>query len=192
MSLRYALLALLQVGPFSGYDLQKLFAESVGYVWHAPDSQIYPELRRMEADGLIAGEDQARGERGRRRLYRVTDAGDQAFAEWMDSPLEYTRLRDPAHLRAAYLESADPAAARAFLEGHVSHHTELRRRWEDEIARIESGEHPMLSRRLAKTPDEAHEKVVAFKLFAYEGLVDRARSEIRWARRGLRLLDRLG
>jgi PadR family transcriptional regulator AphA len=56
MSLRYALLALLRVGPLSGYDLQKQFSLSVGHVWHAPDSQIYPELRKMEAAGLVEGE----------------------------------------------------------------------------------------------------------------------------------------
>ncbi|MEO2119555.1 MAG: PadR family transcriptional regulator, partial [Microbacterium sp.] len=67
MSLRYALLALLRVGPLSGYELAKQFTQSVGHVWHAPDSQIYPELRKMEADGLVEAEEQARGERGTRR-----------------------------------------------------------------------------------------------------------------------------
>ena len=86
MSLRYALLAILRVGPLSGYDLQKQFSQSVGHVWHAPDSQIYPELRKMETDGLVEGEEQPRGERGTRRLYHVTDAGNQAFLAWMRSP----------------------------------------------------------------------------------------------------------
>ena len=79
MSLRYALLALLRVGPMSGYDLQKQFSQSVGHVWYAPDSQIYPELRRMEADGLVEAEEQPRGERATRRLYHATDAGDRKF-----------------------------------------------------------------------------------------------------------------
>ena len=104
MSLRYALLALLRVGPQSGYDLQKQFSLSVGHVWHAPDSQIYPELRKMESEGLIEGEDQLRGERGTRRLYHMTSAGDEALLSWMESPLDYQRVRDPAHLRASYLE----------------------------------------------------------------------------------------
>ena len=86
MSLRYALLAILRVGPLSGYDLAKQFAQSVGHVWHAPDSQIYPELRKMEAEGLVEGEQQARGERGHRRLYHVTPAGDAAFTTWMAAP----------------------------------------------------------------------------------------------------------
>ena len=191
MSLRYALLALLRVGPMSGYELQKLFSESVGHVWHAPDSQIYPELKRMEAGGLIEGEEQARGERGRRRVYHVTDAGAADFFAWVNAPIEYSRVRDPAHLRAAYLESASPEAARAFLTAHAAQHTELLQRWQDEIARIRSGQHPMVQRRLAAVPESERERAVEFKVFAYEGLAQRAEAEIRWAESGLRLLERL-
>lgn len=191
MSLRYALLALLRVGPHSGYNLQKQFSLSVGHVWHAPDSQIYPELRRMESDGLIEGEDQVRGERGTRRLYHVTPAGDAAFVAWMAAPLDYPRVRDPAHLRAAYLEVATPDDARAFLRAHIEQwETELAR-WETELGRIDARASPMLVRRLAVTPEAEHERTVAYKRFAYEGLVDRARGEIEWARRGLDLVDSL-
>lgn len=191
MSLRYALLALLRVSPLSGYDLQKLFSESVGHVWHAPDSQIYPELRRMESEGLLQAEEQTRGERGRRRVYRTTDAGTEAFFAWFDEPLEYSRVRDPAHLRAAYLESADPRTARDFLTAHARQQAEALDRWQHEIDRIRSGEHPVLQRRLAAIPESERERAVAFKVFAYEGLVERAQTEIRWAERGLRLLDDL-
>ncbi|WP_279581330.1 PadR family transcriptional regulator [Fodinicola feengrottensis] len=51
MSLRHALLALLEAEPMSGYSLAKFFDQSVAYVWHAPHSQIYPELRRMSRPG---------------------------------------------------------------------------------------------------------------------------------------------
>lgn len=191
MSLRYALLALLRVGPLSGYELQKLFSESVGHVWHAPDSQIYPELKRMEADGLIRGEEQTRGERGRRRIYHVTARGSEDFFSWIETPLEYSRVRDPAHLRAAYLESASDESARDFLSAHARQHTELLQRWRDEIARIRSGEHPMVTRRLAAIPESERARAVEFKVFAYEGLAERAEAEIRWAQHGLALLERL-
>lgn len=191
MSLRYALLALLRVGPLSGYDLQKQFSLSVGHVWHAPDSQIYPELRKMETEGLIEGEEQTRGQRGTRRVYHVTDAGQSAYAEWMRSPLDYQRVRDPAHLRAAYLENTTPEAARAFLERHLSEWQSELDQWEQELRRIDARDNPMLVRRLAVTPPVDHEKTVAFKRFAYEGLVDRANGEIAWARRGLELVERL-
>ncbi len=191
MSLRYALLALLRVGPQSGYDLQKQFSLSVGHVWHAPDSQIYPELRKMESEGLVEGEDQLRGERGTRRLYHVTPAGDAAFVAWMAAPLDYQRVRDPAHLRAAYLEVAAPDEARAFLRAHIAQWESELEQWEGELRRIDARDNPMLMRRLAVTPPEQQDRTVAYKRFAYEGLVERARGEIEWARRGLELVDAL-
>jgi PadR family transcriptional regulator, regulatory protein AphA len=191
MSLRYALLALLRVGPLSGYDLQKQFAESVGHVWHAPDSQIYPELRKMESEGLVQAEEQTRGERGTRRLYHVTDAGDRAYLDWMASPLNYQRVRDPAHLRAAYLETTTPESARRFLAAHVTQWERELEQWQGEIARIDARANPMLVRRLAVTAPSDRDRTAAYKRFAYEGLVDRARAEIEWAQRGLELVDRL-
>ena len=188
MSLRYALLALLRVGPLSGYELQKQFSVSVGHVWHAPDSQIYPELRKMDAEGLIEGEEQQRGQRGVRKVYHITPAGEQAFLDWMRTPLEYARVRDPAHLRAAYLEAVTPDVAREFFLAHISQWEGELSQWEGELLRIAALDNPMLVRRLEATPPDEHERTIAFKRFTYEGLVERARAEIDWARRGLGLV----
>ena len=53
MSLRFALLASLSARARTGYDLLQIFDSSIGFVWHAAHTQIYPELRRMEAEGLL-------------------------------------------------------------------------------------------------------------------------------------------
>lgn len=192
MSLRMALLAILRVGPLSGYELAKQFSGSVGHVWYAPDSQIYPELRRMEAGGLVAAEEQTRGERGTRRLYHVTDLGQSTFLEWMSSPLEYQRFRDPARLRAAYLEAATPEAVREFMHRHIIEWTNELAQFEGQIRQTDELTSPMLVRRLAVTAPEDYERTSAYKRFAYEGLVNRARVEIEWAQQGLALLERLG
>ena len=189
MSLRYALLAILRIGPLSGYELQKQFGQSVGHVWHAPDSQIYPELRKMEQAGLIEGEEQLRGERGTRRIYHVTPEGDADFAAWMTTPLDYQQVRDPAHLRAAYLESASPADACAFFRAHIAQWEKTHIAWEAELARVTEISSPMLQRRLAVIPAEVHAAAVAYKRHTYEGLLERARGEILWAQSGLRLVD---
>jgi|SRR5690606_35123619 len=190
MSLRYALLALLRVGPKSGYDLQKQFDTSVGHLWHAPDSQIYPELRRMEEAGLVRGEEQVRGTRGSRRVYHVTPEGEADYLTWIDGPLAYTRVREPASLKAAYLEAASPEAARAFLEEHIRHWRAELDQWEAELARIEARTSPVLQDRLAVTPEDDHDRVVAFKRLGYENLTGRARAEIAWAQRGLEVVGR--
>jgi DNA-binding PadR family transcriptional regulator len=185
------LLALLNVGPMTGYDLCKAFESSVGHVWYAADSQIYPELRRMERDDMIKGEDVPWGERGTKRLYRVTDHGVAAFQAWMNDTLEYSRVRDPAHLKAAYFEWAEPEAVRAQLRAHIKHHSELLGHWHERIREIDEVSNPMLRRRLERTPEQFKLRTIAFKRYAYEGLIGRSEQEIAWAEQGLRLLDEL-
>jgi DNA-binding PadR family transcriptional regulator len=191
MSLRYALLALLTVEPMTGYDLAKRFESSVDYVWHAPDSQIYPELRRMEKDGLLAGEEVPWGPRGKKKQYRITAEGTAAFREWINSPLEYSRERDPVHLKAAYLEWADPVSARAHMHAHIEYHTLRREQWAGMIQELRTGTSVMLVKRLAVTPKADHRRTTEYKIFTYEGLIARAETEIAWARRGLELIDSL-
>jgi PadR family transcriptional regulator, regulator of vanillate utilization len=190
VSLRYALLALLSAGPMTGYEISRRFQSSVGHVWHAPDSQIYPELRKMEADGLVTGEDVDAGPRGRKRLYRPTDQGTEAFREWMNAPLKYALDRDPAILRAAYLEWSSPEAARQMMHDHIEHFEALIKQYDRQVFEIDERLNAVLLRRLSGLPEETQHRVAAFKRFAYEGLIARAETEIGWARRGLRLLER--
>ncbi len=191
MSLRYALLALLTVEPMTGYDLSKQFQSSVSHVWHAPDSQIYPELRRMEKDGLLEGVEVAWGPRGKKREYHITDAGLEAFRSWMNETLSYPPERDPVHLKAAYLEWAEPDSARAQLEAHIANYIERRDDWLQKVAEIEGGTSIILGKRLAKAPVPEHARIQAFKKFTYDGLIARADQEIAWAESGLALLSEL-
>lgn len=191
MSLRYALLALLTAQPMTGYDLAKAFHSSVGHVWHAPDSQIYPELRRMQADSLVDGIPVPWGTNATKTEYRITDTGIAAFREWMATPLAYARERDPAHLKAAYFEWAEPDAARTQLRAHIVHFTEQRDQWREQLNTIRDRTHPILARRLEANPESEWPRITAYKLLSYEGLIDQADREIAWAQRGLRLVDEL-
>ena len=188
MSLRYALLALLTSEPMTGYDISRRFQSSVGQVWHAPDSQIYPELRKMEAEGLVEAEsvDDPRGEK---RFYRPTETGIVAFRTWMDTPLKYALDRDPAHLRAAYFEWADPGAAKQAMLDHIERYEDLMAQWQEQIDQIDDGSSPVLSRRLEGKDAAEQQRIASFKRFAYEGLLARADAEISWGRRGLALIE---
>lgn len=192
MSLRFALVALLTGQPMTGYEVSKRFGASVGHVWHAPDSQIYPELRRMEADGLLVGTAVPWGTSGTTKTrYDVTDAGREAFREWMCTPARPVPSRDPAFLRAAYLDQATPAAARAQLRAVRDFHTEQAEVFEATRATLADVSHPVLAARLDLLPRPEWERIIAFRIYAYDGLVARERTEARWAQDGLALVDEL-
>jgi PadR family transcriptional regulator, regulatory protein AphA len=113
MSLRYGLLDLLAGEPQSGYDLSQHFAISMGNVWPAQHSQIYPELAKLAADGLIT--QTGGGPRGR-KVYQTTPEGIEALRTWMrDSEPDYS-VRFEALLRIFCLWVLPLDEALAYLE----------------------------------------------------------------------------
>ena len=66
MSVKQALLALLEEGPRYGYQLRAEFEERTGATWPLNVGQVYTTLTRLERDGLVEGAGRRR--RGPRRL----------------------------------------------------------------------------------------------------------------------------
>ena len=192
MSLRHALLAILAVEPLTGYDLTKHFDRSAANVWHAPHSQIYPELRKLESAGLVTAQSVARGDHGVKRTYSITGAGLDVLVEWVEEPTPPAPVRDDFHLKATYLEYGSFANARRQFEAHLDYHEELRRRWDVHVQVLEQRSTALMRRRLEVMPEELHEALVAYKVHVYRGLAERARHEARWARQGIALADALG
>ncbi|MFJ2031467.1 PadR family transcriptional regulator [Streptosporangium sp. NPDC087985] len=117
MSLRFALLGLLTVsGPASGYDLTKLFESSINYAWQARHSQIYPELNKMAADGLITVEEE--GPRGR-KTYAITEEGARELRAWLIEREPSRSFRDEGALRAFLLPTLEPHEAAALLRAEA-------------------------------------------------------------------------
>jgi DNA-binding PadR family transcriptional regulator len=191
MSLRHALLAILAVEPLTGYDLTKYFDRSAANVWHAPHSQIYPELRKLESAGLVTAESVARGDHGVKRTYSITKAGLDVLVEWVEEATPPAPVRDDFHLKATYLEYGSFANARRQFEAHLDHHEELRRRWDVHVQVLEQRATALMRRRLEVMPEELHEALVAYKVHVYHGLAEQARHEARWARQGIALVNAL-
>jgi PadR family transcriptional regulator AphA len=118
MSLRFAVLGLLEDGPASGYTLTTRFERSLQlYAWSAKQSHIYPELGRLAEDGLIeVVEEGARG----RRTYAITDAGRAALREWLRSPAKPRAVRDEQALRLCLISALEPAEAREVVLGQLA------------------------------------------------------------------------
>ncbi|MEV4638602.1 PadR family transcriptional regulator [Actinoplanes sp. NPDC049548] len=114
MSLRHALLGLLVDTEQNGYDLTRRFEQTLsGHAWSAGHSQIYPELKRMTADGLIEVVDE--GSRGS-KVYGVTPAGRDELRRWMFSPPGEAPARNEFVLRLFLLSSLDLPDLRVLAE----------------------------------------------------------------------------
>jgi PadR family transcriptional regulator, regulatory protein AphA len=191
VSLRHALLALLEVRPMTGYELAKQFDTSAAYVWHAHHPQIYTELRRLADAGLVESEEAQRGAAATKRLYFLTDAGCDELTAWLSEVSEPARERDPMYLKATYFEYGSFDLARRHLRAHREHYGRVAAHWAAHADQLERRDTTLLRRRLAHAPRHAHDAIVAYKVHVYRGLTERARGEVRWAEQGLELVDRL-
>ncbi|HEY3311201.1 MAG TPA: PadR family transcriptional regulator [Anaerolineales bacterium] len=86
MSLDYAILGFLNYHPYSGYDLKKIFDNSVRHFWPADQSQIYRTLTKLMESGQVGMEKIAQQERPDRKVYHITDSGRAALREWLAGP----------------------------------------------------------------------------------------------------------
>lgn len=82
VALRDAVLAALLEGESSGYDLAKSFDASVANFWTATPQQLYRELERLAADGLIEARVVEQERRPNKRMFSLTDAGRAALREF--------------------------------------------------------------------------------------------------------------
>ena len=92
MSVRQALLALLEQGPMYGYQLRTEFERRTGSTWPLNVGQVYTTLTRLERDGLVTPHTAESGDDGEGHVvYRVTDAGRDEVAAWFTTPVARTQ-----------------------------------------------------------------------------------------------------
>jgi DNA-binding PadR family transcriptional regulator len=131
----YTILGLLSVQPdLSGYDIRKGIQQSIGYFWAESYGQIYPALKRMADEGLIALSKAGSRGRKRRQTYVITDAGRAALRQWLALPFHNEPPRNEFLLKLFFAGEASPDVAIA----HIQDLNERNRRWLVTIKTIEA------------------------------------------------------
>jgi DNA-binding PadR family transcriptional regulator len=87
MSVRHALLVLLEQGPRYGYQLRSEFEQHTGATWPLNVGQVYTTLTRLERDGLVL--ESGTDDEGH-VVYEITDPGRDEVAAWFTSPVSRT------------------------------------------------------------------------------------------------------
>ena len=109
----YVILGILAIHPNqSGYEIRKTVQQSVGFFWGESYGQIYPTLKRLAAEGLIAPSGVADGkQRTRRKEYSITAAGLESLKQWLAIPFRDDPPRDEFLLKLFFASDAGPGVA---------------------------------------------------------------------------------
>ncbi len=168
----YAVLGLLTLGERSGYELDKLTQRSIGYFWRPAKSKIYAILPRLVARGLADVSPVVQEGRPDKQLYRITEEGETALRDWLDSRESISGVaRDGLLLKLFFGGHAD-------LDSLVDQVSERKRLAEERLGELEAIEQRI----------DTEEDFFPY-LTLLHGLED-ARSTIVWAERALAELER--
>ncbi|MEV0334475.1 PadR family transcriptional regulator [Nocardia sp. NPDC050717] len=139
MALRNAVLAALLEGEASGYELAKGFDASVANFWMATPQQLYKELERMSADGLITTRLVQQERRPNKRLHTITPAGRAALHAFLAEPAKPTAIRDEMMVKLQGMDSEDAPAVRATVAERIEWSRAKLARYERLRARLMNG-----------------------------------------------------
>jgi DNA-binding PadR family transcriptional regulator len=148
-ALGYALLGLLAREPLSGYELTSQIKDRIGPFWSTSHSQVYPELARLEAEGLVLHRVVVQRDRPAKKVYSITAPGLETLKRWVTAPVRPRSARDELVLRAYSVWVAEPAAAAAFFREQERRHRErlagyeqkldgMEREWGADVCRVDS------------------------------------------------------
>jgi DNA-binding PadR family transcriptional regulator len=111
----YLVLGMLRLGAKSGYAIKKATDISTRVFFTTSLAQVYPELARLEGDGLVTRREDPHGGRSR-SAYEPTDQGEQALVAWLRSErFTPTQLRDESLLRLFFADALPPRDQVALL-----------------------------------------------------------------------------
>ena len=92
MSIKYAILGLLNYSDMHGYRIKEHIEKNFGHMWSINFGQIYPGLKELEEKKFIKMLEVAPSENGgpQKKLYSITKKGTDEFSRWLTEAPEET------------------------------------------------------------------------------------------------------
>ena len=122
----YAVLALLDLKSWTGYELTQQAYRSLRYAWPKSERLLYSEPKKLVELGLATSQQEQSGGRTRNR-YTITADGRAALAEWTSTRTQPPRLEIEALLRLLFADHGsrdELLRALEELEGDIGEHHE--------------------------------------------------------------------
>lgn len=111
----YAVLCLLAIRPWSGYELTQQATRSLRFAWPKSERLLYSEPKKLVDRGMATSHRESVGERNR-TVYTITDDGRTSLKEWMTTEPQPPVLEAEVLLRLLFADLGTIDDANAALD----------------------------------------------------------------------------
>lgn len=125
MSLKHAVLVLLESEGGTGYDIVKSFSKGLGYFWNASHQQVYQELKKLNADGLLECHTELQNGKPDKKIYAVTSKGRESLHAWLDKPAKLSKVNDALLVKLYAGDLNDIHSLRKEVQGQRAHYADM-------------------------------------------------------------------
>ena len=131
MDVRTLCLGLLMDRESTGYEIQKRLKDDwLSFFFEASYGSIYPALNRLTEEGLVSFIEQAQDGRPDKKVYKITDAGREAFVDSLLEPIAADKFRSDFMARILFSGNLPAILVKRILDERIRYH-------ETEISQLE-------------------------------------------------------
>jgi len=179
------LLGLLTIEPMSGYDLGQTIRASIGHFWNESYGQIYPNLKKLAAGGLVTAKTEKQKGKPDRQIYSITPKGRMRLAKWLAVEPQPEVPRNELLLKLFFGAQTSPQTLITYVERMAERETavleKLKRVQREEI--VQMGSYPdapywKMAARFGQLELEAHLHWAQETLTALRAGVERGKHRI--------------
>jgi DNA-binding PadR family transcriptional regulator len=103
--LKFIILGLLFYKSRTGYDISKTMSSSTEFFWHASQSQIYPTLQKMHAEGLVNSQQVWEKNKAAKIIYSITAKGKKELLGWLTKNPVTHEMKDEFFIQLFFLNN---------------------------------------------------------------------------------------
>ncbi|SHO44594.1 PadR family transcriptional regulator [Anaerocolumna xylanovorans] len=127
---RYVILGLLNEEHLSGYEIKRIIDTRLSFFWSESFGQIYPQLKELETEGLIAAFHQPDSNSKASKKYTITDQGKEELQQWLMIPVEKEIIRYEVLLKLYFSNAASSDIMLEHIKEFELNHNKQRKLFE--------------------------------------------------------------
>lgn len=138
MSLRHAILGLLNYKDMTGYEIDRHFKSAIAFFWYAQTSQIYKELTTLMKYEFVDCEVVYQEDKPNKKVFHITDKGKLELDRWLsDTDLtDVMKYKNPLLVKVFFASEIDVDQTMRLLEKYIKECSEVIDQMNEDVNKI--------------------------------------------------------